>query len=80
MKHVYSVLGHIQRGGSPSGRDRVIASQFGARAVEVLKEGRGGVAVGMQNHQVVDYDLQDVLWKQNSVDLNMYKLSKELSI
>ena len=51
-----SVLGHIQRGGSPSARDRVIASQFGARAVEVLKEGRGGVAVGMKNINV-DYDL-----------------------
>ena len=35
-----SVLGHIQRGGSPSARDRVIASQFGAKAVEVLTEGR----------------------------------------
>ena len=75
-----SVLGHIQRGGSPSGRDRVIASQFGSRAVEVLKEGRGGVAVGMQNHQVVDYDLQEVFTGTEHVDLGMYKLSKELSI
>ena len=55
-----SVLGHIQRGGSPSARDRVIASQFGAKAVEVLKEGRGGIAIGMRNHEVVDYKLEDV--------------------
>lgn len=75
-----SVLGHIQRGGSPSGRDRVIASQFGSRAVEILKEGRGGVAIGMQNHQVVDYDLEEVFTAVDHADLSMYKLSKELSI
>lgn len=75
-----SVLGHIQRGGSPSGRDRVIASQFGARAVEVLKKGGGGVAIGIQNHQVIEYDLQDVFEENEHADLSMYRLSKELSI
>lgn len=75
-----SVLGHIQRGGSPSGRDRVIASQLGARAVEVLKENRGGVAIGMQNHKVIDYDLQDVFDGSEHLDLNMFDLSKQLSI
>lgn len=75
-----SVLGHIQRGGSPSARDRVIASQFGARAVEVLKEGRGGVAVGMKNNGIVDCDLKDVVESTNDWKSTMYKLSKELSI
>lgn len=75
-----SVLGHIQRGGSPSGRDRVIASQFGARAVEVLKEGRGGVAIGIQNHKLVDYDLQCVFEGSEKLDVSMYHLSKQLSI
>lgn len=75
-----SVLGHIQRGGSPSGRDRVIASQFGARAVEVLKENRGGVAIGMQNHKVIDYDLQSVFEGSEHLDLKMFDLSKQLSI
>lgn len=76
-----SVLGHIQRGGSPSARDRVIASQYGARAVEVLCEGRGGVAVGMQNHMVVDYDLEVVFEpSDHTLDMQLYKLSKELSI
>ncbi|MDN4607295.1 6-phosphofructokinase [Sporosarcina highlanderae] len=76
-----SVLGHIQRGGSPSARDRVIASQYGARAVEVLHEGRGSVAIGMQNNVVVDYDLE-VVFKptDHSLDMELYKLSKELSI
>lgn len=76
-----SVLGHIQRGGSPSARDRVIASQYGARAVEVLSEGRGGVAIGMQNHKVVDYELEVVFApKDHTLDMGLYKLSKELSI
>lgn len=75
-----SVLGHIQRGGSPSARDRVIASQFGARAVEVLKDNRGSVAIGMKNHQVVDYNLQDVFEEAEDLDMDLYKLSKELSI
>lgn len=75
-----SVLGHIQRGGSPSARDRVIASQFGSRAVEVLKEDKNCVAIGMQNHQIVDYDLEKVFAKTSNLDKDMFKLSKELSI
>ena len=76
-----SVLGHIQRGGSPSARDRVIASQYGARAVEVLKEGKRGVAIGMQNHTVIDYDLAIVFERSDTKkDEELYKLSKELSI
>ncbi|WP_186670080.1 6-phosphofructokinase [Sporosarcina sp. BP05] len=75
-----SVLGHIQRGGSPSARDRVIASQYGAKAVEVLIEGRGSIAIGMRNHVVVEYELADVFEQSDGLDMDMYKLSKELSI
>ena len=77
----YSVLGHIQRGGSPSARDRVIASQFGARAVEVLLGDVGGRAIGMQKSKVVDYKLEDVFNdNKEEADMKMYKLSQELSI
>lgn len=75
-----SVLGHIQRGGSPTGRDRVLASMFGARAVEVLIAGSGGRAVGIRNHRVVDYDMNEAFEKSELFDENMYQLSKELSI
>ncbi|KOO52450.1 6-phosphofructokinase [Viridibacillus sp. FSL E2-0187] len=75
-----SVLGHIQRGGSPTARDRVLASTFAARAVELLIENRGGLAVGMRNHVVVDYDLEEAFKKERNTDLSMYTLSKELSI
>lgn len=75
-----SVLGHIQRGGSPSAADRVLASKLGARAVELLIEGKGGRAVGVENNQLVDYDIIEALGKKHKLDLNLYKLSKELSI
>ncbi|MGT2887262.1 6-phosphofructokinase [Streptococcus didelphis] len=47
-------LGHILRGGSPTARDRVIASWMGAHAVELLKEGKGGLAVGIHNEELVE--------------------------
>lgn len=75
-----SVLGHIQRGGSPTARDRVLAGRLGAKAVEVLLEGRGGRAVGIKNHVVVDYDLKDAYENNHKADLSLYTLSKELSI
>ncbi|MFC3931780.1 6-phosphofructokinase [Streptococcus dentapri] len=47
-------LGHIVRGGTPSVRDRVLASWMGAHAVELLKEGRGGLAIGIHNESLVE--------------------------
>ena len=50
-------LGHILRGGRPSARDRVLASWMGAKAVDLLKEGKGGLAVGIQNEKLVSYPI-----------------------
>lgn len=75
-----SVLGHIQRGGSPTAADRVLASRLGARAVELLIEGKGGRAVGMESNRVVDYDIVEALERKHKLDLDLVKLSKELSI
>lgn len=75
-----SVLGHIQRGGSPTAADRVLASRLGARAVELLIEGKGGRAVGIEKNQLVDYDIIEALDKKHRLDLDLFKLSKELSI
>src|SRR5574342_87282 len=75
-----SVLGHIQRGGSPTAADRVLASRLGARAVELLMEGKGGRAVGIEKNQLVDYDIIEALGRKHTLDLDIYKLSKELSI
>lgn len=75
-----SILGHIQRGGSPSARDRVIASQYGSRAVEVLLEGKKSAAIGMRNHKVVDYSLEEVFTKREKLDLSLLDLAEKLSI
>jgi 6-phosphofructokinase 1 len=75
-----SVLGHIQRGGSPTAQDRVLASRLGARAVELLLEGKSSRAVGIENNKLVDYDINEILTKKHQLDLSMYTLSKELSI
>ncbi|UOE93423.1 6-phosphofructokinase [Alkalihalobacillus sp. LMS39] len=75
-----TVLGHIQRGGSPSGADRVLASRLGAKAVELLLEGKAGVTVGIQKNELVYHDITEILKVPHSIDLEMYKLSQELSI
>lgn len=75
-----SVLGHIQRGGSPTVFDRVLASKFGARAVELLLEGKSGRAVGIMNNKLVDYEISKAFVKEEAYDKNLSNLSKILSI
>jgi 6-phosphofructokinase 1 len=75
-----SVLGHMQRGGSPSAFDRVLASRLGAKAVELLIEGKGGRAVGIEKNAVVDYDIIEALGRSHTLDFDLARLSKELSI
>src|SRR5699024_5666859 len=53
-----TVLGHIQRGGSPTASDRVLASRLGAKAVELLIQGKQNRMVGIKNNQLTDCDLQ----------------------
>lgn len=75
-----SVLGHIQRGGTPTASDRVLASRLGAKAVDMLLEGKAGRMVGIYNNQLVDYSIEEVLSEKHTVNMDMYKLSQELSI
>ncbi|MGY3717222.1 6-phosphofructokinase [Sutcliffiella cohnii] len=76
----YSVLGHMQRGGSPTANDRVLASRLGARAVELLMANKGGRCVGIQNNELVDHDIIEALAQKHTIDEKMYTLSQELSI
>ncbi|QKY69664.1 6-phosphofructokinase [Lentibacillus sp. CBA3610] len=75
-----TVLGHIQRGGSPTASDRVLASRLGAQAVDLLLSGEAGKIAGIQNNQLVQHDISEVLVKKHVIDMEMYQLSKELSI
>ncbi|MRG87684.1 6-phosphofructokinase [Salinibacillus xinjiangensis] len=75
-----TVLGHTQRGGSPTANDRVLASRLGAKAVDLLLDGQGGKMVGIQGNEIVAHDIIKVLDMAHKPELSMYQLSKELSI
>ncbi len=75
-----TVLGHLQRGGSPTATDRYIASLMGARAVELLVEGRPGKMVGMAGGGVVERDLTEVIGRKKEFDPALYQLALTLSV
>lgn len=73
-------LGHIVRGGSPSARDRVLASKFGAHAVDLLREGKGGLCVGIVDNKIVSSNIIDILEKgKHQPDMSLYQLNREIS-
>lgn len=78
--HRVVVLGHIQRGGRPTMRDRLVASEAGAMAVKGLVEGRSGFMVGRQRGRSLEVALRDVVQNQHPpADVNLLKLARQLS-
>ncbi|HIW12944.1 MAG TPA: 6-phosphofructokinase [Candidatus Salinicoccus stercoripullorum] len=75
-----SVLGHMQRGGKPTGADRVLASRLGSFAVELLLEGVSGHAVGIENNSLSRTSFDQVFEEHHKIDERLYRLSQELSI
>ncbi len=75
-----TVLGHVQRGGSPSVRDRVIASQMGHRAVELLAGGTGNRVVAYKDGKIVDYDINEALAMTKPFEYDLYKIAHDISI
>ena len=76
-----SVLGHIQRGGSPSGVNRVLASRLGGYAVELLMQGQTGFGVGIQNNQLTATPFDEIFNNEShKFNTRIYDLAKELSI
>lgn len=75
-----TVLGHVQRGGSPSARDRVLGSLFGYNAVQLLEEGKGGICVGIRGTEIVFNDIIETLETKRHVPyLSLYQINKEIS-
>ena len=74
-----TILGHIQRGGYPVAFDRVLATEMGEYAVELLKDGKGGRAVGLKGMDLVDYDINFALNKKREVPNKRYGLVGRLS-
>ncbi len=75
-----TILGHVQRGGSPTLRDRVVATEMGVKAVELLFNGKGNRIVAMQNGKIVDFDITDALNMTKSFDIDLYKAALNVSI
>jgi 6-phosphofructokinase 1 len=73
-----TILGHMQRGGAPTCKDRVYASIMGARAVELLCEGKSNRVVGYKHGEFVDFDIQEALAMTKDIPEDQYQISKML--
>ena len=74
-----TILGHIQRGGSPTLRDRVVASKMGYAAVELLKNGIGNRVIALKNCAIVNYDIFEALNMPKTFDEETYLLANMIS-
>ena len=75
-----SILGHLQRGGVPSARDRILASRTGVGAIEALKQGQRNVMVGVRNNEVVLVPFTECIRTDKPFDKKLIKVLNELSI
>lgn len=74
-----TIVGHIQRGGSPTCRDRVYASMMGAKATELLCKGKSNRVIAYKNGSFVDYDIEEALAMKKDLSDDMIAMSKKLS-
>ncbi len=75
-----TILGHIQRGGSPTVFDRILASRMGNKAVELLLDGKSGIALGTRCNKLIDVDLDEALNTEKNFDIDLYDIGMILSI
>jgi 6-phosphofructokinase 1 len=75
-----TILGHVQRGGRPTVRDRVYATRFAYAAVQLLDKGIGNRVVGMKHGVIVDYDIYEALNMQKPFDKEMFEVARMTSI
>jgi len=72
-----SVLGHIQRGGSPTAFDRILGTRFGIKAVELIKEKKFGRMVALSGNKIIDVDIKEATKELKTVDMELYRIAKE---
>ena len=75
-----SILGHLQRGGSPSAHDRILASRTGVGAIEAIKQGQRNVMVGIRNNEIVYVPFSECIRTDKPFDKKLIKVLDELSI
>jgi 6-phosphofructokinase 1 len=71
-----TVLGHVQRGGSPTAHDRVLATRFGIAAVELIENNNFGKMVALQGNKIVPIALEEAVSKSKTVDMELYNIAK----
>ena len=75
-----SILGHLQRGGSPTARDRILASRTGVGAIEAIMQGQRNVMIGVRNNEVVYVPLSEAIRSDKPFDKKLITVLEELSI
>jgi len=75
-----TILGHMQRGGSPTCKDRVYASTMGAMAVDLLCQGKTNRVVGYKNGQFIDFDIEEALAMKKTIPAYQYDVAKTLAL
>ena len=74
-----TILGHVQRGGNPTLRDRVEATRMGYYAVELLEQGIGNRVVGVKDNKLVDYDIQEALQMTKPYDEKLHHIAEQIA-
>jgi len=74
-----TILGHIQRGGSPTAFDRLLAARMGTKAVELLLAGHTGVMIGLKGTDVAEVPLEEVTTHERPAPLAYYEMAKMLA-
>lgn len=74
-----TILGHVQRGGSPSAFDRLLATRFGVRAVEALLDGKSGEMVGLLGREINTTPLEEVLSRSRTANITYYEMARMLA-
>lgn len=75
-----TIIGHVQRGGSPSARDRVMATRMGHRAVEELLAGNTNLVVCYRSSQITTLPIEEALTMTKDLDEYMYRVAQEITI
>jgi len=75
-----SILGHLQRGGSPTAHDRILASRTGVGAIEAILQGQRNIMIGVRNNEVVYVPLSEAIRQDKPFDKKLFKVLDELSI
>ncbi len=75
-----SILGHIQRGGTPTAQDRILASQMGKAAVDLIEEGKRNLMVAYDGNRILSIPLQEIINGSKTLELGMFEIARILSI